>query len=486
MIRMRWTPKRRICAALASTIVVAAACGGGSDPSAPQSIGLEIVDGDAYTDTIGAISPHLLTVEVHAGARSPAGLVVRFEAIPTNDPTRYGQPTIRASTPGRNSFGNSVSDTTDTAGRVAMETRMGIVAGEARLVVSCPELGLADTATFTVLPGKAWRIMIQPQDTTVYVGASYTLGGYVVDGNLNRRSDAMSFESIRVIAVDASGRVQAGAQVGRGVIAVRGGGLVDTAKLNVLPLQKIALFYQLPEQQLGWVSTALTDGSNLKKLAQVKSPSSLSLSASGDKVLYDQDTGSRTDIFVVDESGATRMLSDSRTRASAYPRYDAAGNIFFSGFALEPRFSLFRMAGDGTALTELTTVESIVPIAVSPDGGELVSQKTYGLYAHYVGSGVETQIAPSGASPTFSPDGKRVAYLAPGFNSSGLAVANADGSSAKVHEGRRPFVMPPAWLADSKWIITGDSEGTMLVNATTGEILPLPGLTNFRLITTAP
>jgi hypothetical protein len=485
MIAMRRSvPTLRMRALLACAI--AAACGGANEPSAPDTIELNVVDGASYTDTIGAYGPRLLTVEVHTGTRSRSGLVVRFDAIPGSEFSPVGQPTIRVSKPGRNQFGNAVADTTDDAGRVSMETRLGIVAGEARLLVSCPELGLADTATFTVLPGKPRRIMIQPQDTTVYVGASYALGGYVVDGNFNRRSDAVSFESIRVAAVDASGRVQAGGEVGRGVIAVRGGGLVDTAKLNVLPLQKIALFYQLPEQQLGWVSTALTDGSNLKKLVEVKSPSSLSLSAAGDQVLYDQDTGTRLDIFVVDESGASRMLSDARTRASASPHCDALGNIFFSGFTLEPRFALFRMAGDGTGLTEVATVQTIVPIAVSPDGGELISQETYGLYAHYVGSGVVTQIAPSGASPTFSPDGKRIAYLAPGSYPSGLAVANADGSSPIVHQGPRPFLVPPAWLADSKWIITGDSEGRLLVNASTGEILPLPGLTNFRLIATAP
>lgn len=483
IVMCRTMPTLRARAMLACAIAVA--CSSAGEPSAPDTIELNVVDGASYTDTIGASGPRLLTVEMHAGARRRSGLVVRFDAVPSSDFSGFGQPTVRVSKPGRNQFGNSVADTTDAEGRVDMETRLGIVAGEARLLVSCPELGLADTATFTVLPGKPWRIMIQPQDTTVYVGASYVLGSYVVDGNFNRRPDAVSFESIRVAAVDAPGRVQAGGEVGRGVIAVRGGGLVDTAKLNVLPLQKIALFYQLPEQQLGWVSTALTDGSNLKKLVQVKSPSALSLSASGDKVLYDQETGTRSDIFVVDESGATRMLSDARTRASASPRYDAAGNIFFSGLALEPRFSLFRMAGDGTALTEVATVQAIVPIAVSPDGGELVAQETYGLYAHYVGSGVVTQIAPSGASPTFSPDGKRIAYLA-GSYPSGLAVANADGSSPTVHQGRRPFLVPPAWLADGKWIITGDSEGRLLVNASTGEILPLPGLTNFRLITTAP
>lgn len=467
-------------------LLAAAACGGASEPSAPDTIELHIVDGDSYADTIGAIGVRPLTVEVHAGSRSPRGLVVRFEAIPSSDPTRFGQSTVRVAKLGQNSFGSSLGDTTDASGHVRMETRLGIIAGEARMVVSCPELGLADTASFTVQPGRPWRIQIPTPDTTVYVGASYLLGAYVVDGNSNRRSDAVSYESIRLVAVDASGRVQAGREVGRGVIAVRGGGLVDTAKLNVLPLQKIALFYQLPEQQLGWIATALTDGSNLKKLVQVKSPTSLSLSATGDRILYDQETGSRPDIFVVDENGATRMLSDSRTRASAYPRYDTAGNIYFSGLALEPRFSLFRMAGDGTGLNEVGTVDRIVPIAVSPDGQAVVAQEPYGLYAYDVGTGVITRIALAGSFPTFSPDGKRVAYLAPLSNSAGLAVASADGSAATTYVGRLPFLVPPAWLADGKWIITGDNEGALLVNASTGEILPLPGLTNFRLISTSP
>jgi hypothetical protein len=484
MSRVRRAPRARALATLTCAVLATAACGSANEPVAPESTGLQIVDGDGYTDTIGAIAPRLLTVEVRAGARSSKGLVVRFEAIPTSDPTRYGQPTIRVSKPGRNAFGTFSSDTTDDAGRVRAEARLGIITGEARLVVTCPELALADTASFTVLPGRPWRIEIPVRDTAVRVGASYLLQAYAVDGNLNRRSDPVTYESAQLASVATDGRVQAGQKIGRGAITVRVGGLVDTAKITVLPVQKVALVYQRLGQG-SWIATALTDGSRFKNLVQA-TPTSLSLSATGDRVLYDQETGTRPDIFVVDESGTTRMLSDSRTRASAYPRFDASGKVYFSGMSLSPWFAAYRMADDGSDLTELFTMRRIEAIAVSPDGARLAMEEVGSLVSYEIATGSMTWIAPFASLPTFSPDGKRIAYLAPAGASTGIAVSSVDGSATIIHAGPYPILVAPAWLSDSEWLITADSEKALLVNATTGQMLRMPGLPPFSSIATSP
>ena len=97
--------------------------------------------------------------------------------------------------------------------------------------VTCPELGLSDTAKFTVLPGQASRVVVRTRDTTVFAGVSYTIDAYASDNYGNRRSDAVSYTaSVNVASVNSTGRVTVGSAIGRGSVAVQRGQRASTRR----------------------------------------------------------------------------------------------------------------------------------------------------------------------------------------------------------------------------------------------------------------
>jgi hypothetical protein len=166
--------------ALAATLVLAlSGCGGGGEGSTgPAATGLRIVAGASISDTVLARPVQALIVEVHPPSGSSAGLVVRFQSLPSSDSTRRYEPAIAMSNLASPNFSLFASDTTNSAGRASAMVQLGTVAGEARILVTCPELGLSDTAKFTVLPGQASRVVVRNRDTTLVAGASYTINAY--------------------------------------------------------------------------------------------------------------------------------------------------------------------------------------------------------------------------------------------------------------------------------------------------------------------
>src|SRR4051812_2382989 len=155
--------------------VVLAGCGGGADgTTGPSGAGLRIVAGAGVTDTVMSRPVQALVVEVRPTSGSRAGLVVRFQSLPA-DSTRPYEPAIVVSNLASSFFGPFISDTTNASGRASVLVQLGTIAGEARILVTCPELGFADTAKFTVLPGKVDRVVVRNRDTMVVAGATYTI-----------------------------------------------------------------------------------------------------------------------------------------------------------------------------------------------------------------------------------------------------------------------------------------------------------------------
>jgi dipeptidyl aminopeptidase/acylaminoacyl peptidase len=105
-----------------------------------------------------------------------------------------------------------------------------------------------------------------------------------------------------------------------------------------------------------------------------------------------------------------------------YVREDPADDSF------PYRRHLYILHADGAATR--VTPEPVGGAAISPDGWQVVfTADGGGLYAVDAEGGQPVRIAEEGESPTFSPDGARIAYLAEGPHEQ-VWVANADGTDA--------------------------------------------------------
>ena len=116
---------------------------------------------------------------------------------------------------------------------------------------------------------------------------------------------------------------------------------------------------------------------------------------------------------------------------------------------------------------EFTTDEVTWPsVDVSPDGRTLLFDVLGDLYTLPIGGGEATRIV-GGLSfesqPTFSPDGKMIAFLTDRTGIENLWIANADGSNPRAvskdtRTNDRPQIMvSPTWTADGEYIIVSKS-----------------------------
>jgi Tol biopolymer transport system component len=119
------------------------------------------------------------------------------------------------------------------------------------------------------------------------------------------------------------------------------------------------------------------------------------------------------------------------------------------------------------ATIEFTTDEVTWPsLDLSPDGKTILFDLLGDLYTMPIGGGEATRII-GGLSfesqPTYSPDGKTIAFLSDRSGVENLWIANADGSNPRAvsKDGKtndRPQIMvSPAWTPDGQYIIVSKS-----------------------------
>ena len=163
---------RRIVARVVGSLFVVGCGSTGKDvpteivPGPPT---LSVVSQPSATDTALARPDTALIVELKQDGRAKGGQEIQFQSIPSPD----GVPGLFRLTLANSSqsvFGSEVTETTDDLGHAVARIRLGRVAGQARVVVRSPALGMADTVHFTVLPGNATRIVLSVRDTALKPG----------------------------------------------------------------------------------------------------------------------------------------------------------------------------------------------------------------------------------------------------------------------------------------------------------------------------
>jgi hypothetical protein len=470
--------------------VAAVAC---SDPSGPNDggTGIRFVSGANLTDTVGAKPVAALMVEVRdaQGRIVPAGTVVRFTAVPRSGNQFGTEMFVQPLT--SNSFSTFATGETDGTGRTGVLVQFGTVAGPARIAVSVPEIGVEDTARFTVTPGQAARVTILPADTALYTGRTFTLRGGVTDRFGNVRTDPVVYTSSAPgVTVTSAGVVNTSA-TGRYTVTATAGTASSTAGVSVIPEGTLAAVRgEFPNFR---VVTLGLDGSDLRDLTGVTTDFDVGIwprwIPGSNTIIHSHRDGSTQVLRTVDPDGNVAPFLASRPATMTHhaePSLPAgAAVVYFSAFDSRCSgifYCLHRSNRDGSGVELLGTFIATGQVtwrpSSSPDGSRVafVTTGTNIKVFDYATKTVSSWSVP-GQHPSWSPDGSKIAYVPQ--HGGTMRLINADGTNQRVLGTRTYAEAPISWSSDSKWIL---ARGTVwdLIEVETGLVLPLAHLAGVR------
>ena len=478
-------PLRRL--PLFALLVSSAACGGSGDgPAAPtvQPPSVRVVAGDGVTDTVMSAPVQALVVEVRDSLGKPVrGALVRFSALPSDPPRMYGvamyvcpltQPVCGVDGPF--GYGGGLStfavDSSNESGHASALVRLGSIAGPAKVLVTVPELGIQDTARFTVLAGAPARVVATVRDTAIFVDRSYPVRAAVTDRYGNPRGEAVAYTSDPLVSVSSTGTVR-GVTVGRGRVIASAGTGADTVMVSVVPMGHLAAYRTYGPNPAALVEFDL-DGSNYKVRAALsgQSPALTSWLANGDVLYQDAQGGNGTRLFHATPAGvATRLVPDEATTTQYSAQPARAGEyVYFFGSDANGS-GIFRVRNDGTGVEPLVAARGGAQPAPSPDGTRVAFVRFNQLFVLDVATGVATSLQQFGSFPRWSPTGNRIAYLSSDYGGA-IVVVNADGTGARTVSGFSYSIWID-WSPDGEWIVAGRDGRLVLVRASSGEELPL-------------
>jgi hypothetical protein len=397
--------------------------------------------------------------------------------------------------------GYGVRLSTDAAGVVRARVKLGYVAGDIAMLVVAPSPGapVADTVHFLVNPGAPDSIDLQPRDSALYEGRSYSLRPRVFDAYGNERNDKVTTATdSTAITVTADGLVEA-KRIGRALVHATLADVVGSAWVSVVPhgvlvASRAGLVGQ-PDQLVQFE----LDGSHLSVL-DARSVHEPSYSPSGRRmVLVDRSEGGYGNggrIFVRESDGTEHPLTADYVdyqEAQQSPRFSADEEwIYYAGGM--GHSSIIRVHPDGTGSEvlvgpigdEYITYGGNYEPVPSPDGRHVAYLPMYyccrltGLRILDLSSG-DTVVGPYANHLRWIPGtDSLVASTSDGFEvSEGFAVLRLDGTVARSVAarmyGESPFDISP----DGRWIAVSTSDGNSrtrlihLVNLDSGMRLPL-------------
>jgi hypothetical protein len=482
-------------ARVASAICLAlqlASCGGDGGPSAPPEAGIRAILGAGITDTVDAQPLQALVVEVRgSGGVLASGVLVRFQAVPSADTARRLETPVflcDISDPFCGDFvlGHVViTEPTDAQGRAKITVRLGTIAGPAIVRLTVPDLGLADSVTYTVTPGAAAGVIPQSRDTSLDIGSTATLRGGVFDRHHNARPEQTTITAGPggAITLDAGTGIVTGRDMGTQSVFFRYNSFVDSTNVHVTPAGRLVVWSSLERV----VRLVNLNGSN-ERLLLTNVDSDLGSFPRFDPTrqrvtLHDAIFGGPpNNIIVVDTTGSPRRDISAATPGFTMviaTRQLADGTVLVVGQAFEvpshPGYSLWSVATDNTI-----TFLAALPDLGSTDGGADISHNGSRVaYVANIGgsatelrvldvsSGSSTVLEPNTASaPSWSAQDDRVAYLVSGAVGSAppygaLVIINTDGTGRSALGST---ILSPglAWSPDGKYIVGRPSSGGTL------------------------
>jgi Tol biopolymer transport system component len=493
------------------TVLAYAAC---SDPTAPKIFipSLTIVSGATASDTIGAFLSVPLAVIVHDSTGNPPfHAPITFRVLPiagSDSAPALVSPTTYVYGPGPQT---AMAEWTDSSGYAAVTVRLGGVADQIRIAIdgvesnAVPPSGpngkvvpVHDTITYTVLPGAAVSLDVQPSDTSLYVGRDYQLRVRSLDRAGNSRPDQISLTGGDSVLARDGGVGVIGRTFGRDFTDVSTPTHRTRVWVSVVPVGTIAITIGLyaPNYGMGVVNL---DGSGSRlvfgpdRLSTVNSPR---WSPDGKSIAADYGR-----IYLIDAAtGIGRIATgDVAGQPDWGPSFSPDGRwIYYSkGPYGSDQYTLWRVLVDvGSTPEQLPLPMQNTPFQpdVSPDGLHVVYLGGDG-YLHELtlaDGSVRTITAAHGPvnTPRYSHDGSTLAYLwSTAFNdfdpAAGVYTIPVQGSTAQritPQVSSDSFMWTyggNTWSPDDEWIVTTTVYQMWVVNVKTGLMLPLPWASDY-------
>lgn len=466
------------CALVLSALT--ASCGGDSTapplPGLEPSEQLEIVRRPSSSDTVDAILSDSLVIVVRDSLGNPvAGDSVLLIGSQAGD----RQPTMYFWRENLGAWGYYAPFRTDGRGRLALPIRMGPYAGSARLIVAITrgQLSLADTITFTTLPGQVHSVAAVPADTALLANRSFDITTSFADRHGNSRTGTAVFTSFNdALTVDAAGHV-ATTRIGRSAIIAAAGAARDTTWVSVVPRMRLAIAQ--------WEKLILvqSDGTDRREFTFDGKIAGLGWLPGSSEILVSFAGSDWPRLMAVDTvtGGMRRVIPPTPGIGAEYsPIVSADGAfIYFTVDNAQGAYEIWRVRPDGTQATELTTLAPTVhtPYTGTPSPApqqthvvaSLGHQQLATLEVIALADGNRRALGRTGWSPLWSRVDDRIAFHA----EDGLHIINADGSGDhRISSADRINEGAFNWTPDGRWLLVCVNR-VSLVESRTGEALSL-------------
>lgn len=484
----------RTRAAALALLLVAAACSSPSDSGPPKGTpGITVISGAGVADTIDAILPQPLVVQVNGSDGRPlTNAEVGFFSTAIAEGS--DQPTVLVSPTQGTGGGVYVVERTNGEGRAAVRVRMFRRAMQGGVVVAVPDLDDFVVAGYTIQPGTPRIVSSAPEDTAVLAGGSFALRTSAKDRYGNAREG--QGVAIRVVSgpVTVAGSTVSGTGVGRAAVVTEMGGSSDTTYVSVMPAATIAAYTAVAvSNQKASLYTMRLDGSNLTQRVTTGAGEGYNAnmgsawSADGTRLYYHDSNSDHTRSLHVLElaTGATQRLlpATDRMAEEAWPRFAGGWVYFEGGSANEPL--LYRVRPDGTGKEQITPGEVIGTArhgSPSPDGSRVAFTGSFSnpmsLHVLDVATGEMRSLGVMALSPRWRPDGSEILYVVSGdviYGSGPIRAIRPDGTGDRaVTQPGSKFGAHFDLSPDGEYLIAATDQGVLtLVQVATGVELPI-------------
>jgi TolB protein len=209
------------------------------------------------------------------------------------------------------------------------------------------------------------------------------------------------------------------------------------------------------------------DGSNVRQLTHTPAAEGYpSWSPDGRFIAFEADDASGNfGVYVMnaDGSGARRLTQDPRRDVG--PAWSPDGKkIAFMSDRAGQEFDIYEMNADGSGVERLTTGETNWFPQFSPDGTRLALHVGRDIHVLDLKTGTSralTQDPANGMYPTWSPDGRKIAFMSWRNGKTELFTMNADGTDQRVlFSPETGSAIDPRWSPDGSRIVFVETTAT--------------------------